>query len=67
MSVYKMSEIVGTSRESYAEATRLAIKKASKTVRGLEWFEVVEMRGTVADGDVAEFQVKLKIGFKLED
>ena len=67
MSVYKMSEIVGTSRESYAEATRLAVKKASQTLRGLEWFEVVEMRGTVADGEVAEFQVKLKIGFKLED
>jgi len=66
MSVYKMSEIVGTSKESYAEATRVAIKKASKTVRNLEWFEVVEMRGVVADGDVAEFQVKLKLGFKLD-
>ncbi len=64
--VYKITELVGTSPTSYAEATRIAIAEAAKTVRHIDWFEVVEMRGRVEEGKVAEFQVKLKIGFKLE-
>ena len=67
MSVYKMTEIVGTSPTSFAEATRAAVKRASKTIRHMGWFEVVEERGMIKDGEVAEFQVKLKIGFKLDD
>ncbi len=67
MPVYKMTEIVGTSKDSYADATRVAIQRASKTIRGLDWFEGSEMRGTIIDGDVGEFQVKLKLGFRLED
>lgn len=66
MSVYKMTEIVGTSSESFAEATRVAIERASKTIRNIGWFEVMEQRGLVKDGRVSEFQVKLSIGFKLE-
>lgn len=66
MSVYKITEIVGTSPDSYAEATRVAIAKASQTIRGLDWFEVSEKRGTIVDGKVGEFQVVLRVGFKLE-
>ena len=67
MSTYKMTEIVGTSPTSFAEATKEGVKRASKSLRNLEWFEVVEERGKITNGQVAEFQVTLKIGFKLED
>ncbi len=64
--VYKVTEIVGTSPASFAEAVKAGIAEAAKTVRRMDWFEVVEMRGRIADGQVAEFQVTLKIGFKVE-
>ena len=67
MSVYKLTEVVGTSKESFAEATRTAVKRASKNLRGTSWFEVSEMRGTIKDGNIDEYQVKVKSGFKLED
>ena len=63
---YKLVEIVGTSPTSFAEATRAAIADASKTIRHMDWFEVVEQRGRIADGKVQEFQVTLKVGFKIE-
>ncbi|KAA0251026.1 dodecin domain-containing protein [Acidobacteria bacterium ACD] len=63
---YKKIEIVGTSPVSFAEATRNAVEEASKSVRHMSWFEVVDQRGRIADGKVAEFQVTLKIGFKIE-
>ncbi|MGE5345682.1 MAG: dodecin [Acidithiobacillales bacterium] len=63
---YKKIEIVGTSPDGFAEAVKSAIQQASKTVRHMDWFEVVEMRGRVKGGDVAEFQVTLRIGFRLE-
>jgi dodecin len=65
--VYKMTEIVGTSNKSFADAAQNAVKRASKTLRDLKWFEVTDMRGMVSEGQVAEFQVTLKVGFKLED
>jgi len=64
--VYKKIEIVGTSPTSFAEATRSAIEEASRSVRHMAWFEVVEQRGAIKDGKVAEFQVTLRVGFKLE-
>jgi flavin-binding protein dodecin len=64
--VYKLTEIVGTSPNSYADATRAAIAEASKTIRHMDWFEVVRESGRIVDGKVAEFQVDLKIGFKIE-
>lgn len=67
MSVYKLTEVVGTSKESFADATRMAVKRAAKSLRHTSWFEVSEMRGTIKDGDIDEYQVKVKIGFKLED
>lgn len=64
---YKMTEIVGTSPKSFADAVQEAVKRASKTLRNLGWFEVVQMRGLIKEGQVAEFQVTIKVGFRLED
>jgi dodecin len=63
---YKKIEIVGTSPVSFADAVKNAVADASRTMRHMDWFEVVEMRGRLADGNVAEFQVTIRIGFKLE-
>ena len=63
---YKLVELVGTSPKSFAEASRAAIEEASKTIRHMDWFEVVEQRGRIVDGKVHEFQVTLKVGFKIE-
>jgi flavin-binding protein dodecin len=64
--VYKKIEIVGTSPTSFAEATRVAVAEAGRTVHHMCWFEVVEQRGAIKDGKVAEFQVTVRIGFKVE-
>jgi flavin-binding protein dodecin len=64
--VYRLSEIVGSSGTSVDEAIRTAIRKASQTVRNIEWFQTEEIRGQVVDGDVAYFQVRLKVGFRVE-
>ena len=66
MAVYKKIELVGTSDESLENAIRTAIKKASETLRNLDWFEVKEIRGKIGDGDVQSFQVVLQVGFKLD-
>jgi hypothetical protein len=63
---YKLTEIVGTSTEGFADAVRNAIAEASRTIRHLDWFEVIEERGAIKDGTVREFQVTVKVGFKLE-
>lgn len=65
--VYKLVEIVGTSKESFAKATATGVERAAKTLRNCDWFEVTEMRGRVEKGKVTQYQVKLKIGFRLED
>lgn len=61
-----MTELIGTSPVSFAEAAKSAVAEASKTVRHMDWFEVVEQRGRIKDGKVEEFQVRVKIGFKIE-
>ena len=63
---YKMIDIVGTSAVSFADATKTAVEEAARSVRHMDWFEVVEQRGCIKDGKVSEFQVTLKIGFKIE-
>lgn len=63
---YKTIELVGTSPVSFAEAVKAAIAEASATVRHMDWFEVVNERGKIANGKVEEFQVTVKIGFKIE-
>jgi flavin-binding protein dodecin len=65
--VYRLSEIVGSSTTSIDDAIRTAVRKASTTVRNIEWFQTQEVRGQVVDGDVAYFQVTMKIGFRVED
>jgi dodecin len=64
--VYRVTEVVGTSKESIQDAVRTAVKRADETLRNLDWFELSEVRGTVEDGDVGEFQVVVRIGFRLE-
>jgi flavin-binding protein dodecin len=63
---YKKIEIVGTSPVGFSEAVQSAIAEASQTVRHIDWFEVLEQRGSVKNNKVAEFQVVLKVGFKIE-
>ena len=63
---YKIVELVGTSPVSFAEAVKAAVAEASKTVRHMDWFEVVDERGRIVDGKVQEFQVTIKVGFKIE-
>jgi len=64
--VYKMIEIVGTSNKSSDDAMELAITKASKTLHNLDWFEVQEIRGKIINGKIDHYQVKLKVGFRLD-
>ena len=63
---YGITEIVGTSSESVAQAIRNGISRASQTVRNLDWFEVGTIRGHIEDGQVAHFQVQMKVGFRIE-
>jgi flavin-binding protein dodecin len=65
--VYKSVEITGSSPDGVSEAIDRAIAKASETLRHLDWFEVVSMRGQIEDGRVTYHQVTLKIGFRIED
>ena len=65
--IYRVTEIVGSSTESVQDAIRNGVRRAGQTLRGLDWFEVTEIRGHIEDGDVAHFQVGLKIGFRLEE
>ena len=65
--IYKTIELVGSSTTSVEDAIQKAVAKASQTVRNLRWFEVVETRGQIESGEVAHWQVTLKIGFTLED
>ena len=65
--VYKKIEIVGTSSTSLEDAIQSAVGKAAKTVRRMGWFEVSEIRGTIEDRTVDQWQVTVKIGFTLED
>ena len=64
--VYKSIEMVGTSEASFDDAVRGAVKRASESMRDLEWFEVCEQRGYIRDGGIREFQVTVKLWFKLE-
>ena len=65
--IYRVTEIVGSSPESLQQAIRNGVSRAGQTLRNLEWFEVTEIRGQIADGAVAHFQVALKVGFRLDD
>ncbi|BAN45767.1 dodecin [Metapseudomonas resinovorans] len=64
---YKLIEIVGTSRNSVDDAINNAVTEASRTIRNMDWFEVVETRGHIENGRVGHYQVTLKIGFRISD
>jgi dodecin len=63
--VYKLIDIVGTSNVGVSEAIQAAVNRASQTLKGLDWFQVSEIRGTIEDGRVGEYQVAVKIGFRV--
>jgi dodecin len=65
--VYGLSEIVGTSTQGVDDAIRVAVQRAARTLRSLDWFEVSDIRGHLSDGQIEHFQVTLKIGFRMED
>jgi flavin-binding protein dodecin len=65
--VYKSIEITGSSPEGVTQAIDRAVTKASQSLRGLDWFEVIEIRGHIEEGAIAHYQVTLKVGFRLED
>lgn len=62
---YKLIDLVGVSTNSIDDAIRGAVKQAAKSLKGMDWFEVGEIRGLVQGGEVSEFQVKLKLGFRI--
>lgn len=64
---YRVTEIVGTSHQGVDDAIRNGIKRASQTVRHLDWFEVTQVRGHIVDGEIEHYQVGMKVGFRLED
>lgn len=64
---YKIVELVGSSTQGTDQAIQSAVARAAKTLRNLDWFEVVETRGHLVNGQVAHWQVKIKVGFRMED
>ena len=65
--VYSVSEIVGSSTDGIDDAVKTAIGRASQTLHNLDWFEVTDIRGHIEDGQIAHYQVTLKVGFRLDD
>ena len=65
--IYRVAEIVGTSPDGVDAAIRNAVTRAHRTLRNMDWFEMTEIRGHLADGQVADWQVTVKIGFRLDD
>jgi flavin-binding protein dodecin len=65
--VYKHIELTGSSKVSMEDAIKIAIAKASKSLRGMHWFEVIDTRGFLQDGKIAYWQVTIKVGFTLEE
>lgn len=65
--VYKSLELTGSSTESIEDAVRGAVRRASKTVHNLRWFQLTEVRGHIEDQEVAHWQVTMKVGFTLDE
>ena len=65
--VYKTVEVTGSSPDVISDAIRTAVARAAQSLRNLEWFEVIQIRGMISEGSVSYFQVTLKLGFRLED
>ena len=65
--IYRMVEVVGTSPDGVDDAISNGITRASRTIRNLDWFQVTEIRGHLQEGQIADWQVSMKVGFRLED
>lgn len=65
--VYKSIELVGVSQQSFEEAVRVAVKRASETMRNLQWLEVLDQRAYIKGGEVREFQITVRIWFELDE
>ncbi|HEY5753538.1 MAG TPA: dodecin [Chthoniobacterales bacterium] len=65
--VYKKIELVGSSPDSIEDAVKNALSRASKTLRNMRWFEVIETRGHIEDGKIAHWQVTIMVGFTLDE
>jgi len=65
--VYSVSEIAGSSAESIEDAIKGAVRRASRTLHNLDWFEVTDIRGRIEDNERCHFQVTLKVGFRLDE
>jgi dodecin len=65
--VFKSIELVGVSSDGFDHAVRVAVKRASESMRGLRWLEVMDQRAYIKGGDVQEFQVTVRVWFELED
>jgi len=65
--IYKIIELVGSSKVGIQDAIEQAVAKAAQTVKNMRWFEVIETRGEIEDGKVAYWQVTIKVGFTVED
>ncbi|MFA5530828.1 MAG: dodecin [Thiohalomonadaceae bacterium] len=65
--VYKLVELVGSSTTSSDEAVHNAITRAAETLRNMDWFEVLETRGNLVNGRIAHWQVRVKVGFRVEE
>jgi flavin-binding protein dodecin len=65
--IYKILELVGSSDKSIEDAIQNALSRASKTIREMKWFEVVQTRGHIENGAVGHYQVTLRVGFTLEE
>lgn len=65
--IYKKIELIGSSASSIEDAVQNALQRAAKTIHSLRWFEVVETRGKIEDGNVAQWQVTIKVGFTLDE
>ena len=65
--VYSITELVGSSTKSIEDAIEQAVKRASKSIRNLDWFETKEIRGHIEDNKIVHYQVVLKLGFRYDD
>ena len=65
--IYKIIEIAGSSESSIEEAIQGAIARANSTIEHLRWFEVVQVRGHIENGQIGHYQVTLKVGFTLNE
>ena len=64
--IYKKVEVVGVSDQSFSHAVQSALRRAALTVKNITWFEVTEMRGAVHDGEISQYQVTVKLGFRVD-